>query len=81
MHVIIGSHVVSLAGRFLLIALVIVRITLNVIVRQMALSNDVSIVQKLAVKLSNTSTMLFPPVAKMLSNLVVELTSVVINTD
>jgi hypothetical protein len=48
-HVIIGSHVVPLAGRLLLIALVIVRITLNVIVRQMALNNDVSIVQKLAV--------------------------------
>jgi hypothetical protein len=32
---------------------------LNVIVRQMALNNDVSIVQKLAVKLSNTSTMLY----------------------
>jgi hypothetical protein len=66
-HVIIGSHVVPLAGKFLLIALVIVRITLNVIVRQMALNNDVSIVQKLVVKHSNTSTMLFPPVAKTLS--------------
>jgi len=31
------------------------------------LNNDVPIVQKLVVKLSNTSTMLFPPVAKTLS--------------
>jgi hypothetical protein len=72
MYVIIGSYFVPLEGKFLLIALVIVRITLNVIVRQMPLNrplppiNDVSIVQKL-VKLSNTSTMLFPPVAKTLS--------------
>jgi hypothetical protein len=34
------------------------------------LNNGVSIVQKLVVKLSNTSTMLFPPVAKTLSSLV-----------
>ena len=34
------------------------------------LNNGVSIVQILVVKLSNTSTMLFPPVAKTLSNLV-----------
>jgi hypothetical protein len=39
----IGSHVVPLEGKFLLIALVIVRITLNVI-------------GQLVVKLSNTST-------------------------
>jgi hypothetical protein len=32
------------------------------------LNNGVSIVHKLVVKLSNTSTMLFPPVAKMASN-------------
>jgi hypothetical protein len=31
------------------------------------LNNGVSIVQKLVIKLSNTSTMLFPPVAKTLS--------------
>jgi hypothetical protein len=66
MHVIIGSHFVPLEDKFLLIALVIVMITLNVIVRQMLLNNGVSIVQKL-VKLSNTLTMLFPPVAKTLS--------------
>jgi len=34
MYVIIGSHFVPLEGTFLLIALVIVWITLNVIVRQ-----------------------------------------------
>jgi len=37
MYVIIGSHFVLLEGKFLLIALVVVRITLNVIVRQMPL--------------------------------------------
>ena len=37
MYVIIGSHFVSLEDKFLLIALVIVWITLNVIVRQMPL--------------------------------------------
>ena len=52
-----------LEGTFLLISLVIVRITLNVIVRQMPV-NVLSIFQKPVVKLSNTSTMLFPPVAK-----------------
>ena len=60
MYVIIGSYFVPLERKFLLIALVIVRITLNVIVRQMPLNrplnNGVSIVQKLVVKLSNTST-------------------------
>jgi hypothetical protein len=38
MYVIIGRHFVPLKGRFLLLALVIVRITLNVIVRQMPLN-------------------------------------------
>jgi hypothetical protein len=38
MYVIIGSHFVPLEGKVLLIALVIVRITLNVIVRQMLLN-------------------------------------------
>jgi hypothetical protein len=38
MYVIIGSHFVPLEGMFLLIALVIVRIALNVIVRQMPLN-------------------------------------------
>ena len=38
MYVIIGSHFVPLEGKLLLIALVIVRITLNVIVRQMPLN-------------------------------------------
>ena len=55
MYVIIGSHFVPLEGKFLLIALVIVRIILNAIVRQMSLNrplnNGVSIVQKLVVKL------------------------------
>ena len=37
MYVIIGSHFVPLEAKFLLIALVIVRITLNVIVCQMPL--------------------------------------------
>jgi hypothetical protein len=50
-------HFVPLEGKFLLITLVIVRITLNV--RQMPLkfplNNGVAIVQKLVVKLSNTS--------------------------
>jgi hypothetical protein len=38
MYVIIVSHFVPLEGKVLLIALVIVRITLNVIVRQMPLN-------------------------------------------
>jgi hypothetical protein len=38
MYAIIESHFVPLEGKFLLIALVIVRITLNVIVRQMPLN-------------------------------------------
>jgi len=38
MYVIIGRHLVPLEGKFLLIALVIVRITLNVIVRQMLIN-------------------------------------------
>jgi len=38
MYVIIGSHFVSLEGKFLLIALVIVRITLNVVVHQISLN-------------------------------------------
>ena len=61
MYVIIGSHFVPLEGKFLLTALVIVRITLNVMCD---IKNGVSIVQKLVVKLSNTLTMLFSPVAK-----------------
>ena len=61
MYVIIGSYFVPLEGKFLLIALVIVRITLNVMCD---IKNGVSIVQKLVVKLSNTLTMLFSPVAR-----------------
>jgi hypothetical protein len=61
MYVIIGSHFVPLEGKFLLTALVIVRITLNVMCD---IKNGVSIVRKLVVKLSNTLTMLFSPVAK-----------------
>jgi len=38
MYVIIGSHVVPIEGKFLLVAIVIVRITLNVIVCQMPLN-------------------------------------------
>ena len=38
MYVIIGSHFVPLEGKFLLIALIIVRITLNVMVCQMPLN-------------------------------------------
>jgi len=38
MYVIIGSHFVPLEGKFLLVALIIVRITLNVIVCQMPLN-------------------------------------------
>jgi hypothetical protein len=38
MHALIGSHFGSLEGKFLLIALVIVIITLNAIVRQMSLN-------------------------------------------
>ena len=56
---VIGSHFVSLEGKFLLIALANAP--------KCPLNNGVSIVQKLVVKLSNTSTMLFPPVAKTLS--------------
>jgi hypothetical protein len=37
MYVIIGSHFVPLEGKYLLVAFAIVRITLNVIVRQMPL--------------------------------------------
>ena len=67
MYVIIGSHVVLLEGTFLLIALVIVRINSASNAPKCPLNNGVSIVQELVVKLSNTSTMLFPPVAKTLS--------------
>ena len=58
MYVIIGSDFVQLEDKFLLIALVIARITLNVIVSntpKCPLNKGASIVQKL-VKLSNTST-------------------------
>jgi hypothetical protein len=54
MYVIIGSHFVQLEGKFLFIALVIVRITLNVSVsnaHNCLLNNGVSIVQNLAIKL------------------------------
>ena len=53
----------SLEGKFLLIALVIVRDNASN-APKCPLNNGV---QKLVVKLSNTSTMLFPPVAKTLS--------------
>jgi hypothetical protein len=51
MYVINGSHFVTLECKFLLIAIVIVRITINVIVRQNSLDNGVTNVQKLVVKL------------------------------
>jgi len=38
MYVIIGSHFVPLEGSFVLMTLVIARITLNVIVRKMSLN-------------------------------------------
>ena len=38
MYVIIGSHFVPLEGKYLLLALAIVRVTLNMIVRQMLLN-------------------------------------------
>ena len=59
MYVIVGSHFVPLEGKFSLIALVNVRITLNVIVSntpKCPLNNGLSIVQNLVVNLSNTST-------------------------
>ena len=64
MYVIIESHFVPLEGKFLLIALFIVRIILNVIVHasnahKCPLNNGVSIAQKCAVILSNTSIILF----------------------
>jgi hypothetical protein len=70
---------VPLEGKFLPIALVNVRITLNVIVRQMPLNNGVSIVQKLVVKLSNTS--LFPPVAKNVVEVFESLTTSILMMD
>ena len=70
MYVIIGSHFVPLEGKFLLTALVIVYIDCASNVLKCPLNNGVFIVQKLVAKLSNTSTMLFPPVKKTLSNLV-----------
>ena len=67
MYVIIGSHFVLLQVKFLIIVLVIVRITLNESnAPKGSLNNGVFIVQKLAIKLSNTSTVLFPPVVKTL---------------
>ena len=53
-YVIIEHHFVLLEGKFLLISLVIVRITSNVIGHQIPLNNGVFIAQKLVVKLSNT---------------------------
>jgi hypothetical protein len=66
MYVIIGSHFVPLEGKFLLTVLVIVFIDSASNVPKCPLSNGVFIVQKLVANLSNTSTMLFPPVAKTL---------------
>ena len=71
MYVIIGSHFVPLEGKFFLISLVIVRITINVRVRQNVpkcpLNNEVYIVLTLVVKLSNTSTTFWQQVEITLS--------------
>ena len=57
MYVIIGNHFVPFEDKFLHIALVIVRITLSASnAPKCQLNNGVPIVQKFAVKLSNTST-------------------------
>ena len=56
-HPKVGSHFCRLNVFLSPVALVIVGIILNVIVRQMAPNNDVSIVHIYVVKLSNTSTM------------------------
>ena len=72
MYVIIGSHIVPLEGKILLIALISyckdnIKCDSASNVPKYPLNSGVSIVHKLVVKLSNTSTMLFPPVAKTLS--------------
>ena len=60
MYVMIGSHFVPPEGKFLLIALVIVRVTFKCDSAsngpKYPLNNDVSIIQKLVVQLLNTST-------------------------
>ena len=57
MYIIIERHFVPLEGKFLLIVLVIVRITLNVIVGQMPINSVPSV--QILVKLSNTLTTSF----------------------
>ena len=57
MYLIIGSHFVPLEGKFLLIGLVIyIKCDSASNSPKCPLNNHVSIVQKLAVKISNTST-------------------------
>ena len=58
MYVIIGSHFVPLEGKFLLMALVIVRITLNVIVCQMPLNvRETTVCPLFKILLSNSQTL------------------------
>jgi len=67
MHVIIGSHFVPLEGVFIYsIGYCKENIKCDSASNdpKCPQNNDVSIVQKLVVKLSNTSTMLCPPVRK-----------------
>ena len=56
MYVIIGSNFVPLEGKFLLIGLVIARIILNVILRQMSLNVRQTTMCPLFKNLSNTQT-------------------------
>jgi hypothetical protein len=70
MYVIIGSHFVRLGGAFFASRISYCKDNIKCDSASNApkypLKNGVSIVQKHAAKLSSTSTMLFPPVAKML---------------
>jgi len=70
MYVIIGSHFVPFEGKFsYCISYCKDNIKCDIASNapRCPLNNSVSIVQKLVVKLSNTTTMLFPPAAKTLS--------------
>ena len=68
MYVLIGSHFGPLEGKFFTYSISYCKHNIKCDSASNApkypLSNDVSVVQKRVVKLSNTSTMLFPPVAK-----------------
>ena len=71
MYVIIGSHFVPLEGKFFLYIISYYNDNIKCDSASNApncpLNSGVSIVQRLVVKLWNTSTMLIPPVAKTLS--------------